>query len=245
MYWLHQGALYIHIVLGCIALVLFWLPVCAAKGSRLHNQSGKVYAYVMYAVAGSGLFCCALVLLDPLGARNIDTLSTAEELRRYLQVNHRMAWFLSMLSILVWVSVYHGRRVLVAKEQRSLLRTPAHLGLIAALALCACYTFYLGWQQQQVLLLAFSVLAMVIAVTMAHYIYRPSLRPRSWVIEHLSAMLGSGIGVYTAFGAFGGRRLFNAVLGSDAQLIGWLLPTLVGSAGLMYAAQHYRRRYGV
>ncbi|MFN4054752.1 MAG: hypothetical protein ACK4GU_07740 [Alishewanella aestuarii] len=46
MNYLHTSLLALHILLGAVCLMLFWVPVVSAKGSMLHNTAGKLYSYV-------------------------------------------------------------------------------------------------------------------------------------------------------------------------------------------------------
>ncbi len=43
MFMLHSLLLKSHILLGVIALLLFWLPMFSRKGSALHRRSGRYY----------------------------------------------------------------------------------------------------------------------------------------------------------------------------------------------------------
>jgi len=56
---------------------------------------------------------------------------------------------------------------------------------------------------------------------------------------HLNGMIGSGIGAYTAFFAFGGRSLLGELLPGQWQVIPWVLPTVIG----VIAASRVSRRW--
>ena len=61
MNYLHTTLLFLHILLGAICLMLFWVPVASAKGSMLHNTAGKLYYKMMLFIAGSGVLMCLMV----------------------------------------------------------------------------------------------------------------------------------------------------------------------------------------
>ncbi|MGL5471270.1 MAG: hypothetical protein ACRDCT_24380 [Shewanella sp.] len=58
------------------------------------------------------------------------------------------------------------------------------------------------------------------------YSVKATLTKLEWWIEHLGAMIGSGIACYTAFFAFGGSRLF--IDHGNLRLLSWILPGVIG-----------------
>ncbi|RZM74402.1 hypothetical protein C3B51_19795 [Pseudoalteromonas rubra] len=240
----HQFSLFIHIIVGSCTLLLFWAPVLAKKGGKVHNLSGKAYVYGMQLVAFTGILCCALVLIDPVAIYQ-GAYERAQNQAEFIQNARGRACFLLMLSFLVLTSVVHGTRVLKDKASRQSLRRPDMLCSYLALLCSALYVAYLGGQSGQILYLAFSVIGMLVAIKMMRYTFAPIVQPRQWVIEHLSAMIGSGIGVYTAFSAVGGRYLLVEILGEQAILMAWLAPSVVGTLALVVAKRKYQQRYRI
>ena len=55
MLTLHTALLYLHIALGAVALLLYWVPVIVRKGSPVHINAGKIFYYLMLTVSGSGI----------------------------------------------------------------------------------------------------------------------------------------------------------------------------------------------
>lgn len=51
----------------------------------------------------------------------------------------------------------------------------------------------------------------------------------NWLEEHLSGMLTTAISAFTAFFAFGGRKIFGDISGNLEVAI-WIAPTLIGVA---------------
>ena len=44
-----------HMLIGCIGLVTFWIPVFARKGGRLHRRAGRLFALCALYAGGTGL----------------------------------------------------------------------------------------------------------------------------------------------------------------------------------------------
>jgi len=244
MFVLYKTALYGHIVCGTIALFIFWYPLFVKKGSPNHNRFGGYYAKLMYLVGWSGVVCCTLVLLDPLAIRQVADLS-GEQLQRFVQRNRGLAMFLLMLSVLTIFSIYHGLAVLRVKAKRQQLKNITHLGLLGVLLACSIMTLALGLQVGNTLLIVFALLGGVLALASLRYIFKKTIKPRQWIIEHLGSMLGSGVGVYTAFSSVGGRHVLLELLGNGGIIISWIAPAVIGSVGIAWASRKFADRYRV
>ena len=245
MLLLHTTLLYLHIVLGAIALVIYWVPVAVRKGSALHIRVGKVFYYLMLAVAGSGIVLCSLALFDPLAIYAAGQQLTDQQIQRLLAQRVPMSQFLLLLSLLTWVTVRHAIGVLRAKNDRVLLRRWSYQGPVVAMYPLAAYVGYQGIIVGMPLLIIFASVSLLTASTISVYVYRKQIPPRQWIIEHFSAMVGSGIAVYTAFFAAGGRRLLADFLPGNWQLVSWLAAPVIGLTALMLLGNYYKRKYKV
>jgi uncharacterized membrane protein len=236
MLLIHQWLVWGHIVAGSLALALFWLPMLAKKGSPLHRQSGRYYAYLLYGVSMSGLVSSVMVIAAPLYFKakllkeGVDPSLFAE--------NIRASWhFLGLLSLLSWVAIRQAVLVLKTGLDRQLLKQPLHVVAVAALAPWGAYVLWLGIDRSQPLLIIFSLLAIASAVTGLRVIFRAEVTKMMLLREHIGNMLGSGIAIYTAFAAFGGRSVLE--LSDTGQLVSWLLPSVIGVSFTVW----YNRRY--
>lgn len=243
MYLLHKSLLILHVAVGSVALVVFWLPVFARKGSPFHKRAGRWFATAMYTVALSGLLMSTLSLIDPLGVRRvgadlgmIEAFDTARQVRTF-------SVFLLMLSTLVFVSVRHSVLVLRAKNDRSRLRRPVHVGSQVSLGVLGLIVGVVGVRSGELLLMIFSVLSVAGAAGMLRYSFKRSLTRNEWWIEHLGNIIGGGIGAYTAFFAFGGRELFGHLLSGNWQVVPWVLPSIIGVAFTVRLSRHYRAKF--
>lgn len=247
MYTLHQSALYLHIAVGTCALLLFWVPVFTRKGNLDHKRFGRYFAYAMYVVSFSGIVMSSLDLIWPLAthAANLDlTPAEAESAKRQVR---EFGLFLFSLSILVLTSTRHGWLTILHKEDRSLLRSPQHLALNGSLFAVGVVLLAVGINTGNILFMIFGVLETVGSFNNFRYIFRKSLRPKEWWIEHLSGLIGSGIGAYTAFTVFGGRQLFEELFTSNFQNLSiflWITPGIIGTIAISYSTRHYTKRFG-
>ncbi len=242
----HGFLLNIHVFAGALALVLFWVPVAARKGSTVHRRAGDGFARAMYVVTATGLGASVLVLADPLAIR--DAAGTvapgSEEAAALARASRLGALFLLMLSLLVLASVRQGVLALAARHDLSPLRTPGHLALLASVPVAGGVTGAFGIGAGSVLLMAFAGISFVAGGGMLLYAWRGSDEPNGWLLEHLRGLLGAGIGAYTAFFVFGGSRVLGEVLTGNWMLLPWLAPTVVGTVLIRRYSRRYRRDVG-
>lgn len=245
MLTLHTTLLYLHIVLGAIALVLYWMPIITRKGSKLHINAGKVFYYLMLVVSGSGIVLSLLGLYDPVGIYSAGKHMTTEQIERMLIWRIPVSQFLLLLSLLTWVTVRHAMGVLRAKSDRRILRRWFYQGPVLLLFPTALYVAYQGITVGMPLLIIFAVVSLTTASTISFYVYKSEIQPRAWIIEHFSSMVGSGIAVYTAFFAAGGRRMLAEILPGQWQLVSWLAAPVIGITAMILLTGYYKRKYKV
>jgi len=217
----------------------------AKKGSAFHKKYGKVFAYSMFAVSISGIFMSTMILIDPIGVRNPSRDFTMASAFNFAEQNRNLATFLLMLSLLVFTNVKHSLLVLKAKDDRSILRSPGHIAAISTLFIAGLVVGYFALSQANILFMVFSSISLLSSIVLARYIFKENLKKREWLIEHLGNIIGSGIGAYTAFFAFGGRRIFSEIFQGQLQLIPWILPSVIGIAASIYLSKKYSLQYKV
>ena len=245
MQTLHTVLLYLHIALGAAALLIYWLPIMAKKGSKLHISAGNIFYYIMLLVSGSGVILSLLGLADPVAIYAAGKQLTSEQVQRMLVWRVPLSQFLLLLSLLTWVTVRHAIGVLRAKADRSLLRRWYYQAPVILLFPTALYVAWQGITVGMPLLIIFACVSLVTATTISLYVYKKEVSPRAWIIEHFSAMVGSGIAVYTAFFAAGGRRMLAELLPENWQLVSWLAAPVIGAIVLITLTGYYKRKYKV
>ncbi len=244
---LHQSALYLHIAVGSCALLLFWVPVFTRKGNLDHKRFGRYFASAMYVVSVSGIVMSSLDLLWPLSMHAADlelTSAEAESARRQIR---EFGLFLFSLSILVLTSTRHGWLSILHKDNREPLRNPLHLALNGSLFSVGIVLLSVGINAGNILFIIFGVLEVVTSTNNFRYIFRKNLRPKEWWFEHLSGLIGSGIGAYTAFTVFGGRQLFEELFASnfeDLTIMLWIAPGIIGTIAIAYSTRYYKNKFG-
>jgi hypothetical protein len=241
----HQIAFFIHVIIGSIALIVFWLPLFAKKGSSKHRLFGNLFVKGMYTVSISGLIMSTLVLIDPIAVRLPEAIMSTEKTNSFILQNRIFAGFLLMLSVLVFSNVRQSIVVLEAKADRSRLKTKFHLSLLVILGLLGITMAVVGFIFEILLFKIFAGLCIANSLAMLYYIFKPSIKKREWIIVHLGNILGAGIGAYTAFFAFGGNRLFADILTGSLMVLPWVLPSIIGVTASIYLTKKYSQQYRV
>ncbi|GAA0855772.1 hypothetical protein [Aliiglaciecola litoralis] len=239
MLTLHTGLFTSHIFLGSLALILFWIPIFSRKGGLDHIKFGRYYGFTMYAVALSGALMALMVIYDPIALKGHLLNENSDQQNFIVQI--RIFWgFLLFLSLLTYTSVRQGFAALVYKQNTQPLRRISHLAPLLLLLIGGLVMFGFGIMQGKTLHTVFGILGVVISSGMLRYCFNKAPKPKQWLLEHFGGMIGSGIGAYTAFIAFGGRRLF-ADLGS-MQLVFWIAPGVIGSIAIYYLSRKYQTK---
>jgi hypothetical protein len=242
MTYIHSILFILHILFGTAALILFWVPIFTQKGKLNHVKFGRYYANSMYTVAGTGALMAIMVLAIPLVIR-AGMISENTDTEKFAQMI-RIFWvFLLYLSILSFTVTRHGIAVLKVKNNRTSLRKVSYLLPIIALVAGGPVIFYVGYVNEQTLHMLFGVLGLLVGVTMLKYCLQKNIKNREWILEHIGSMLGSGIGAYTAFLAFGGRTVLSDW--GQLQILFWIAPGVIGSATSALMCKKYKRLFTV
>jgi hypothetical protein len=206
MITMHSLLFVIHIIFGSMALILFWVPIATKKGGLDHRKFGRHYANTMYAVAASGAVMALMVISAPLIIKHQFVNENTDT--KQLALNLRIVWtFLLYLSLITSVNIRHGILVLKNKRQHSNMRQWPHLFSIGLLLVGGLVLFSLGVIFSNTLHMILGVLGAVMAIQTGRFCLAKSVSVNRWLVEHIGAFIGSGIGAYNAFMAFGGRSM--------------------------------------
>lgn len=222
-----------HIVTGATGAITFWIPVIGRKGGAKHKAWGRVFTFALLA---TGTFACAmsvLTLIDPFTTHpHLVGLFDAAFIRG---IFGHMMLHLGILTINLawygWQCVRHRQDRAAMREWRNLTLQPM---LILAAANCALQGYLIG----QPLMIAISAVGFATAGTNLFFLYRPRVKPHTWMKEHLKALVGAGISVYTAFMAFGSIRILPSLA---LNPIMWAIPLTIGVSIILY---HWARLDG-
>lgn len=222
---LHQALLMLHVTAGFTSLGLFFIPVFARKGGKLHNRVGRIYVYGMWTVVLTAFLMCGI---------------------RYSQGNYVQALFLGFLALLTSQPLYHAIAILKNKREKSDRMRRINFSLVLALAVCSplLIGIGMGWWGPggHPLLVVFGSLGAVITIPGIIRSLRGVKQSYDWLEEHLSGMLTSAIAAFTAFFSFGGNRIFGAAFSGNLQLAGWIAPTVIGIAVIRFYKYRLRQK---
>jgi len=244
---IHQFALYLHIAIGSCALILFWIPVVTRKGNLDHKRFGRYFAYAMYTVSLSGILMATTDLALPIAMHAPGVSLTAEEAIAVSNEVRDFALFLLSLSILVLTSTRQGWLTILHKSDRLALRSPAHTGLCVSLVAVGLALLANGLRTGSTVFIIFSILQIITGVNNLRYNFKKELRPKEWWLQHLSGLFGAGIGAYTAFFVFGGRRIMDTIFGdlyTDYSIVLWIAPGVIGGVAIGFVSRHYKQKFG-
>lgn len=239
---LYKFLLITHVAVGFMSLVLFWIPVAVRKGGASHRRVGRWYANAMYIVAGSAFAITVMVLADPLGVKHPGAAFDVAESAAVAQRERMLSLFLLAISVLVFTSIRQGILTLRAKRDHALMRQPLHLALNGALGLLGIGLGVVGAIQQHVLFGVFAFICVSAAVGNLRYCLARSPGRNEWMVAHMSAMFGGGIGTHTAFFVFGGQQFLAGIFSGYWSLIPWVAPAVIGGLATRAMAQRYRAR---
>ncbi|MEM6772445.1 MAG: hypothetical protein AAF597_17850, partial [Bacteroidota bacterium] len=213
-----RTVLIIHVCCGFTSLGLFFIPMFARKGGKLHNRVGRWYTYGMWGVIISALVLCTL---------------------RMIGGSYTQAMFLGFLALLTARPLYYGVAILRNKKRQSRRLLVIDRCLRLALVLAGPYLagVGMGWwgpSSGHPLLVVFGALGFFTTIRSVVRDFRGEVKPYNWLEEHISGLLISAIAAFTAFFSFGGSRIFGDTFTGNLQIVTWIAPTVLGVAAIRY-----------
>lgn len=220
-----------HIATGAVGLLLFWVSVLSKKGGQFHRRWGLVFTYSML-VTGCIAFGMGLsTLVDPIGTH--PHLEPAEW--DAVKIRAIFGWMMLYLAILTISLAWHGFRAVRNKRRHEQNRTPFDIGLQLLVIVAALNCALRGWLDGQPLMIGISVVGVASGATNLFFIFRDGPPRYAYMVEHMKALVGAGISVYTAFMTFGLVRLRpDHALSPTA----WAIPLSIGLSIIFY--HHYQ-----
>lgn len=224
---LHRG---IHIVAGTLGLLLFWIPVLARKGGRLHVNAGRWYIWTVYVVAISALISCGWAIASPL------TYTGRNELSAHQLIQIR--YFLSILGVLAILTLKNGvlgERILrIKKSGEPLANLPLILSHrlqmligIGAVVYSGKLLIQFSFAAQYFILFALGGVCVLDFLIQREFINKPESRKHP-ILTHIECMIGCGIAFHTAALITILNNVFKLQLPGALALLPWLIPTMIG-----------------
>ncbi|WP_291070798.1 hypothetical protein [Hyphomonas sp.] len=219
----------LHISSGAPGLIGFWLPVIARKGSPLHRRSGQIFVGLMLATATFAMAMATLTILEPV--------ATHPKLAAHALLGHPeiirgiFGWMMLFLAMLTINLAVYGRACIANRSLHARNRSPLNLALQIALTAAALNCAIQGVRIEQWMMVGISVVGFATVGTNLWFMLRPKPGPFEWLTEHIKALVGTGISVYTAFFAFGAVRFIPELALSPAL---WSIPLVTGLSLILY-----------
>lgn len=226
----YQSLLVTHVIASVAALVLFWVPITTRKGALNHRRFGGYYQQVMLVSLFTGALMALLLIMMPFEVKP-DIFSQSSNIGASVERLQRFAMFLIHLSILMYCNLMMGRWALSARHDRSAMRRPSRMIPAVMLVTSSLVIGITGLMHNHVLMMIFAPLGLMNAISQLRFTYATEVGKHAWLIEHLSGYIGSGIGAYTAFFAFGGRTLLADI--GAWQFAFWIAPGILGAIAII------------
>jgi hypothetical protein len=219
-----------HIAAGATAAVAFWIPVVGRKGSPNHRKWGHVFTRAVILTGSFAVGMSLLTLHDPFGMHPHLVGKFDEVFLRGV-----FGWMMLHNAILTITLGWYGRQVVTNRRNLAANRTPLTIGLqyclMVAAVVCAWKGSQVGNPLMTVLMTGVSVVGFAAATTNLMFIFARNPSPVKWLKEHVKALVGCGISVYTAFFAFGAVRLMPSLALHPAL---WAVPLVTGLTIMIY-----------
>jgi hypothetical protein len=219
-----------HIAAGGTAAIAFWVPVIGRKGSVNHRKWGRIFTR---AVLLTGCFAVAMSLLTLA-----DPLTVHPHLVGQFDVTFLrgvFGWMMLHNAILTVTLGSYGRQVVTNRRNLAANRTPLNIGLqyclMVAAVVCAWKGSQIGHPLMTVLMMGVAFVGFAAATTNLMFIFSRNPSSVKWLKEHVKALIGTGISVYTAFFAFGAVRLMPALALHPGL---WAIPLVTGLTIMLY-----------
>ncbi len=219
---LYRILLLVHVSAGFASLSIFFVPMLAKKGGKVHTRAGWWYVWGMSVVIVTAFFLSMFMI----------------SLGRYEE-----GLFFAFLSLLTGRPLYYGTVIVRYKRTEVPLRV-RRISLVLLVGMLALTPILLyvgiapGSPGVSALPLVFGILGLTALPELLREI-RVKVPPSEWLFDHIKGMLISSIAAFTAFFAFGGRRLFADVFTGQLEIVPWVAPTILG----FLAIKWYKRKY--
>lgn len=228
----------LHIATGAPGLIGFWVPVFAQKGGGRHRWWGRLFAMAMLVTGTVAMMMAALTLVAPMATH--PHLAGHETFSDPVLVRGIFGWMMVYLGLLTVNLAWYGWRCAVNKRDHLKNRTPLNWCLQAALLAASSACALQGVLIAQPMMTGISMVGFATVATNLWFLLKRAPGPVDWLLEHIKAIVGTGISVYTAFFAFGAVRLMPELALAPGL---WAIPLATGLALIFYHRHQVSRRF--
>jgi len=167
----------------------------------------------------------------------IDPMATHPQLAGHPVLNDAalvraiFGWMMLGLAILTINLAWYGLQCNRNRRDHAANLEWRNLSLQAATFIAASNCAWQGYLVGQPLMLGMSFIGWATVATNLYFLYKPKRATNDWLKEHIKALVGAGISVYTAFFAFGAVRTFPELA---LHPVVWAIPLVVGLTLIIY-----------
>lgn len=199
----------------------------------MHRAWGKVFGWAILTAGTAATAMSICTLISPL-------VTHPKLLDREMIVTY-FGWMMIFLSLFTMALAWYGMECIWLRGRRQAHRNPVTMGLILAVALSAVACIVRGWAAGVPLIAGVGLLGLITVGFFIRFIFKRSEERNDALIQHMRAMVGAGVSVYTAFFAFGAANTVPAIAFNP---ILWAAPTVVGVGVIIYQEMQLRRASG-
>ncbi|MFK7888520.1 MAG: hypothetical protein AB8G16_16785 [Gammaproteobacteria bacterium] len=227
----------VHIVSGAMGLISFWVPIFARKGGGAHKVWGRRFVWLMMITGTVAIGISTTTILAPVETH--PHLMTHPDFGSAASIRAIFGWMMLYLAVLTVNLAWYGRMCILHRRDRQAQRSWHNLGLQVLLTAASINCLWQGLSVELPLMLGISTIGFATVATNLFFLYRPKAGPLDWQLEHIKALVGAGISVYTAFFAFGAVRYVPALALTPAL---WAVPLITGLILIIYHQHQVRQR---
>lgn len=213
----------LHIAFGSVGLLAFWVPVIGRKGGSTHKRWGKLFTWTMLITGSAAIAISTLTLIDPF--------ATHPQLDDAAWIRGVFGWMMQGLALLTvnlawygWLCVQHKNEQRYYFEWRNVM---LQVLLTVASIHCAWQAFLI----REPIMMGMPAIGLATVATNLWFMLHKNPASMDWLKEHIKALVGAGISVYTAFFAFGAVRTLPALA---LHPVLWAIPLAVGLTLIFY-----------
>ena len=173
--------------------------------------------------AAIGISACTLI--DPLGTHPHLAASGASWIRGIF------GWMMQGLALLTINLAWYGWLCVRNRQDHAANREWRNMALQWLLLAASLNCAFQAWRADLPLMLGMPAIGIATVATNLWFLLRRDPAPLDWLKEHLKALVGAGISVYTAFFAFGAVRTVPELALHPGL---WAVPLVVGLTLIIY-----------
>ena len=213
----------LHILFGSLGLVAFWVPVLGLKGGVQHRKWGRVFSVCMLVTGAAAVGISTCTLLDPLG--------THPHLTDPAWIRGIFGWMMQGLALLTVNLAWYGWLCIRNKNDHRGNLEWRNLALQVLLTIASLNCAWQSYRADIPLMLGMPAIGLATVATNLWFLFKPARGRMDWLKEHIKALVGAGISVYTAFFAFGAVRTVPALALHPGL---WAIPLVVGLSLIIF-----------